>query len=173
ALVARPDHDQGFEQTTNLQYQFQQNAMRGLWLGLTWRFDGGLVVVSVPDFATALTLTGDQQQQMGLYCGNIMATLQVPLRSCSSPQHGARFIRIAAPGTHDPHKNPSRIKPRNLFDVALGSDSVWKRDRYSLGGKLTVVNLLDKVALYNFLSSFSGTHFVTPRTVQAEITLHF
>jgi len=31
APVARPDHDQGFEQTTNLQYQFSQSAMKGLW----------------------------------------------------------------------------------------------------------------------------------------------
>src|SRR5215813_3676437 len=173
APVARPDHDQGFEQTTNLQYQPPQRNMRGLWLGLTWRFDSGLVVVSVPDYPTALTLSGDQQQQMGLYCGSVLATVQVPIRSCSSPKQGARLIRIAAPGTYHPDKNPSRIKARNLFDVTLGSDTVWKRDRYSLGGKLTVVNLLDEVALYNFLSSFSGTHFVTPRTVQAEITLHF
>jgi hypothetical protein len=50
---------------------------------------------------------------------------------------------------------------------------VWKKDRYSLGAKVTVVNLADKVALYNFLSSFSGTHFVAPRTVQGEITVQF
>lgn len=35
APVARPDHDQGFEQTTDLQYQFAQKAMHGFWLGLT------------------------------------------------------------------------------------------------------------------------------------------
>jgi len=28
-------------------------------------------------------------------------------------------------------------------------------------------------ALYNFLSTFSGTHYVTPRTVTGEITFHF
>ena len=75
APVARPDHDQGFEQTTNLQYQFQQRDLRGLWLGMTWRYDSGLVVVSVPDYATALTLTGDEQQQIGLYCGAVFATV--------------------------------------------------------------------------------------------------
>ena len=48
-----------------------------------------------------------------------------------------------------------RIRPRNL-DVALGSDNVWKKDRYALGGKITVVNLMNKIALYNLLSSFSG-----------------
>lgn len=173
APVARPDHDQDFEQTTNVQYQFAQKRLRGLWMGATWRFDSGLVVVSVPDYSTALTLAGDDQQAMGLYCGAVFATVNQPLRACSSPSHGATRIHIAAPGTYDPDTNPSRISPRNLFDVALGSDSLWKKDTYSLGGKLTVVNLTDKAVLYNFLSSFSGTHFVTPRTVQAEMTFHF
>src|SRR6266436_5378788 len=173
APVARPDHDQGFEQTTNLQYQFSRKDLRGLWLGLTWRFDSGLVVVSVPDYSTALTLTGDEQQEIGLYCGNAFATLNQPLRTCTSSHYGARLIHIVPRGTYNADTNPSRITPRNLFDVALGADSVWKKDSYSLGGKITVVNLMNKVALYNFLSSFSGTHFVTPRTVQAEITFHF
>jgi len=35
------------------------------------------------------------------------------------------------------------------------------------------VNLTNKVALYNFLSSFSGTHFVAPRTVQGSVSLQF
>jgi len=65
------------------------------------------------------------------------------------------------------------IRPRNVFDIALGADNLWKKDTCSLSAKVTVVNLLDRVALYNFLSSFSGTHFVTPRTLQAEIVLHF
>ena len=173
APVARPDHDQGFEQTTNLQYQFPQRAFHGLWMGFTWRFDSGLVVVSVPDYLTALTLTGDQQQEIGLYCGNVFATVDQPLRSCSSPRYGAALIHIVAPGTYNPDTNPSRITPRNIFDIALGTDSLWKKDRYSLGAKFTVVNLMNKVALYNFLSSFSGTHFVTPRTVQGELTFHF
>jgi hypothetical protein len=173
APVARPDHDQGFEQTTNLQYEFKQPSMRGLWLGLTWRFDSGLVVVSVPDYATALTLTGDQQQEMGLYCGNLFATVSSPLRSCDSTRYGATLIHIVAPGTYNADTNPSRIQPRNLLDLAVGTERLWRRDRFSIGTKLTVVNLTDKVALYNFLSSFSGTHFVSPRTVEGSVTFRF
>lgn len=173
APVARPDHDQGFEQTTNLQYQFSQKGLGGLWLGLTWRFDSGLVVVSVPDYVTALTLAGDEQQEIGLYCGKQFATVAQPLRGCSAPHYGATLIHIVPPGTYNADTNPSRIMPRNLFDIAVGADSLWKKDTYSLGGKITVVNLTNKAALYNFLSSFSGTHFVAPRTVQAEITFHF
>ena len=173
APVARPDHDQGFQQTTNVQYQFSQKDLRGLWLGLTWRFDSGLVVVSVPDYATALTLTGDEQHAMGLYCGSVFATVDQPLQTCDSPHRDATLIHIVPDGTYNPDTNPSRIRPRNLFDVAAGSDRIWTKDRYSLGAKVTVVNLANKVALYNFLSSFSGTHFVTPRTLQGEIVFHF
>jgi hypothetical protein len=173
APVARPDHDQGFEQTTNLQYRFSQSAMKGLWTGLTWRFDSGLVVVSVADYATALTLTGDEQQQIGLYCGDVFATVDQPLRTCASSRYGAALIHIVPSGTYNADTNPSRIRPRNVFDIALGADSIWKKDTYSIGAKVTVVNLLNKVALYNFLSSFSGTHFLTPRTLQAEIVFRF
>jgi len=130
-------------------------------------------VVGVSLYKTALTLTGDAQQEIGLYCGNVFATVERQLRACVSPHHGATLIRIVPPGTYNADTNPSRITPRNLFDIVLGADSVWKKDNYSLGGKITVVNLTNKVALYNFLSSFSGTHFVTPRTIQAEATFHF
>jgi hypothetical protein len=156
-----------------MQYQFSQKEFKGLWLGLTWRFDSGLVVVSVPDYSTALTLTGDEQQQIGLYCGNAFATVGRPLRTCSSPNYGATLIHIRPPGTYNADTNPSRITPRNIFDIALGTDRVWKKDTCAIGGKITVVNLMNKVALYNFLSSFAGTHFVTPRTLRADITFHF
>jgi hypothetical protein len=173
APVARPDHDQGLQQTTNVQYQLPQRNLRGLWIGLTWRFDSGLVVVSVPDYATALTLTGDEQHAMGLYCGNVFATVAQPLQTCNSPLRGATLIHIVPDGTYNPDTNPSRIRPRNLFDLALGSNNLWQKDRYSLGAKITAVNLANKVALYNFLSSFSGTHLVAPRTLEGEITFHF
>jgi len=34
-------------------------------------------------------------------------------------------------------------------------------------------NLTNQVALYNFLSTFSGTHYVTPRAMTATIGFHF
>ncbi|HEV2732611.1 MAG TPA: TonB-dependent receptor, partial [Terriglobales bacterium] len=169
APVARPDHDQGFQQTTFLRYQPPRHAP---WLALTWRFDSGLVAVSVPNYATALTLTGDEQAQMGLYCGSVFASVTAPLRSCASPRFGATRVQIAN-GAYDPDHNPSRIAPRDLFDVAAGFDDIRHWERYHLDGKIIVTNLTNKVALYNFLSSFSGTHFVTPRSVQAELKLRF
>lgn len=170
APVARPDHDQAFQQTTFVRYQ---PTARAPWLGFTWRFDSGLVAVSVPGYATALSLTGDEQAQMGLFCGSVFATLNAPLRSCASPNFGATRVHIVPDGTYDPDRNPSRIVPRNLFDIAAGFDDIWHAEPYHVDAKVTVTNLTNQVALYNFLSSFSGTHFVTPRAIQAELKFRF
>jgi hypothetical protein len=42
-----------------------------------------------------------------------------------------------------------------------------------VSAQLTVINIMNKVALYNFLSTFSGTHFVTPRAFSAQLGLVF
>jgi hypothetical protein len=171
--VFRIDHDEKFNQTTHLQYQPWK---RGPWAGFNWRYDSGLVAGSVPDFATALALDADQQAAIGLFCGNQRATLQTPLTavSCNGlTPFGATRVVIPSPGTENDDKNPPRIAPRNLFDVALGQDDLFHGDRYKWSLRLTVVNLTNKEALYNILSTFSGTHFVTPRAVTAEVGFHF
>ena len=57
--------------------------------------------------------------------------------------------------------NPPRIAPSNLFDLGLGVTTIVRRSP-QVRVRLSVVNLGNNVALYNFLSTFSGTHFVTP-----------
>lgn len=166
----RIDQDQAFEQTTYVQYQFRP---RWPWLAFTWRYDSGLVNDSVPDYATALGLTADQQAAIGLFCGTTFATLSDPIRSCPDPHRGALRAVIPADGTLDRDKNPPRLSPRHVFDLGLGCDSIFHGDRYKMGAKLTVVNLANKQALYNFLSEFSGTHFIFPRSYTAEISVTF
>jgi len=166
----RIDHDQEFEQTTHVQWQPKPTVP---WIGFTWSYQSGEVAGAVPDYLTALTFTPDQQQQMGLYCGSTFATLYSPIRSCSSPTFGATRVRIPAPGTYNPDTNPPRIAPRNLFDVAVGLDNLFHGDRYRWKASFTVVNLTNTEALYNFLSTFSGTHFVAPRTYSGMIGLTF
>ena len=39
--------------------------------------------------------------------------------------------------------------------------------------RFSVINLTNKEALYNFLSTFSGTHFVTPRAYQLQVGVTF
>jgi outer membrane receptor protein involved in Fe transport len=169
--VFRIDHDQVFQQTTNLLYQAPGRL--GAWVALTWRYDSGLVAGSVPDFATALTLTPDQQAAIGLFCGSTFATPTQGLTSCSSPQFGATRLVIPAAGTENDDTNPPRIAPRHLFDIGVGLDSLVRTDHGHLSVRLSVMNLTNKVALYNFLSTFSGTHFVAPRTWQVEVKWTF
>ena len=173
--VFRIDHDQAFQQTTHIQYQFQQFAERRPWVGLTWQYQSGLVNGSVPDLASALALDGDQQAAIGFFCGSEMANLNNPITSCSLPypQWGATRVVIPAPGTQNDDTNPPRISPRNLFDLGIGFDNLFHTEHPRITLKLTAINLTNKVALYNFLSTFSGTHFVTPRAWQAELGFNF
>jgi len=174
--VFRIDHDEKFNQTTHLQYQPWQ---RGPWLGFNWRYDSGMVAGAVP-FATDATtpvdltvLTADQQMQAGLHCGSVFPTLTSPLASCAPSQYGSTLVSIPAPGTENDDHNPPRIAPRNLFDLAVGDDNIFRGDKYKVSLRLTAINITNKVGLYNFLSTFSGTHFVTPRTYTAEVGFHF
>ncbi|HYJ91568.1 MAG TPA: TonB-dependent receptor, partial [Pyrinomonadaceae bacterium] len=174
--VFRIDHDQAFQQTTELQYgfdQFKTFAKFKPYIAFTWRYDSGLVSGAVPDFATALTFSGDEQQQIGLFCGDQFATLENPIRSCSSTTRGALRVRMPADGTENDDTNPPRITPRHLFDLSFGSDNILRTDKVKLSARLSFVNLTNKVALYNFESTFSGTHFVTPRTIQGKIGITF
>jgi Carboxypeptidase regulatory-like domain len=167
----RIDHDQKFQQTTNLQYTFDRT--RGIWAAFTWRYDSGLVAGSVPDYATALTLDADQQAAIGLYCGNTFATLQAPLTSCDSPNRGATRLQIPADGTENDDTNPPRIAPRHLFDLSIGADNLFGGTHRKVKVEFSVVNLANTIALYNFLSTFSGTHFVTPRAWKISVGVGF
>ena len=169
--VFRIDHDEKFNETTHLQYQPWK---RGPWVGFNWRYDSGLVAGAVPDFATALTFDGDQQAAIGLFCGSTFATPTSPITSCAAgTTHGATRISIPADGTENDDKNPPRIASRNLFDVAIGDDNLFHGDRYKWSLRFTAVNLTNKETLYNFLSTFSGTHFVSPRAETVEVGFHF
>jgi hypothetical protein len=74
---------------------------------------------------------------------------------------------------NDDH-NPDRVKPRTVLNLGVGSDNLFhteKTQRWTTS--ISVDNLTNKVALYKFLSTFSGTHFIQPRTVVAKIGFVF
>jgi hypothetical protein len=61
-----------------------------------------------------------------------------------------------------------------VFNLAIGTDNLLHREgprRYT--ASVEIENLTNVVALYNFLSTFSGTHFLQPRTVVGNIGLTF
>lgn len=173
AGVFRIDHDQAFQQTTQLQYQFQQWKRLSPYVAFTWRYDSGLVSGEVPDFATALTFSADQQAQIGLFCGSTFATPTQAITECSDSNRGALRVRIPADGTANDDTNPPRIAPRHLFDFSVGTDNLFRTERTKVTLRFNVLNLTNKEALYNFQSTFSGTHFVSPRSFQGQIGLTF
>jgi hypothetical protein len=193
--VFRIDHDEKFNQTTHMQYQPWK---LGPWVGFNWRYDNGLVAGAVPCFAptatcgfstdaannqvllinnlTGLPLTADQEFQAGLTCNGQPAAPSPTgpaLASCPAAQFGSKLISIPAPGKENDDHNPQRIAPRSLFDASVGEDNLFRGDRYKWSLRFTVINLTNKVALYNFFSTFSGTHYVTPRTETVELGFHF
>jgi hypothetical protein len=182
--VFRIDHDQAFNQTTHFQYQPWKTLP---WIAMNWRYDSGLVASNpnLDNFQDASGfLDAAQQTTVGLFCvdaGGVThaATLSQALAvgagticGANPSKTGAKLINIAG-ATFDVDHNPTRVKPRNLFDASLGDDNLFHGDRFKWSLRLTAINLTNKVALYNFLSTFSGTHFVTPRTYTAELGFHF
>jgi hypothetical protein len=198
-LPFRIDHDERFNQETHVQYTLSQGkVLKGLWGGFNWRYDSGQVAGSVPCYnplsndpnsacgptsilvggqpAVNLSgLTADEEFQAGITCAGFSATPGNPIPNgyCLASEYTSNLVKIPAPGTGDNDHNPPRIQPRNLFDASLGKDNLFHRDRFKTNLDLTAINVTDKYALYNFLSTFSGTHYVTPRALTAKITLNF
>jgi len=194
--VFRIDHDEVFNGTTHLQYQPWK---AGPWLGFNWRYDSGLVAGATPCYntltatcagasttlngqpainlintITGAPLTADQEFQAGFTCNGVRATISQGLPSpCLASQFGSTLINIPAPGTENDDHNPQRIRPRSLFDISVGDDDLFRGERYKWSLRLTAINVTNTYALYNFLSTFSGTHYVTPRAVTAELGFHF
>ena len=194
-LPFRIDHDEKFNQTTHLQYQPWK---RGPWFGGNWRYDSGLVAGNAPcygenpgnDCPQSTTIGGqpavflrdvfgnplsaDQEYEAGFTCAGATATPTTPLPStCLASQFGSNRIKVPAINAENDDHNPPRIASRNLFDVSVGDDNLFKGDHYKWSLTFTAINIANKVALYNFLSTFSGTHFVTPRALTAQLGFHF
>ncbi len=195
--VFRIDHDEAFNMTAHMQYQTPWK--RGPWIGFNWRYDSGLVAGAVPcygisDFndcpqstttpngfpaismtdGSGIPFTADQEFQAGFTCNGVHATPTVPLPSiCLASQFGSTLTQVPSPGTQNDDHNPPRIAHRNLFDLAIGDDDLFKGDRYKWSAQVNFINIGNNYALYNFLSTFSGTHYVTPRAITATIGFHF
>jgi hypothetical protein len=82
-------------------------------------------------------ITPDQQFQAGLFCGGVYANPTTPIR---------------------PNPIAHSIASHNLFDIGVGHDNIFRGDKYKMSARLTVVNLTNKEALDNFISTFSGIH---------------
>lgn len=180
--VFRIDHDQAFQTTFTAHYQRPKNAE---WIAFTHRYDSGLVVSGVPDAGAAFALDGNQQATIGLACNGVFATPSSPLTNCVNPDGSmgrvtSKLVVLPQGGygvfpsqENDDH-NPARVKPRNVFDLGIGTDNLLHREGpRHITASVDIVNITGVKALYNFLSTFSGTHFLQPRTVIAKIGYTF
>jgi hypothetical protein len=198
----RIDHDEHFNMTAHFQYQlgkrgpwfgFNWRYDSGLVAGPVPCAGGncangpaGTSGNGGNDIVDVSILSPDQQFQAGLFCGSSRATAPsatnptgTPISSglgpnlCLASQYGSTFLSIPAPDTENDDHNPPRVSPRSLFDASVGEDNLFHGDKYRWSARLTAINLTNKEAVYNFLSTFSGTHYVTPRAVTAEVGFHF
>jgi len=130
----------------------------------------------------SVPLSADQEFEAGFTCNGVHAAppsaanpagTPLPGGVCPALQFGSTLVSVPAPNKEDDDLNPPRIRSRNLFDLAVGHDNLFHGDRYKWSARVEVINLANNYVLYNFLSTFSGTHYVTPRTVTGEIGFHF
>jgi hypothetical protein len=200
--VFRIDHDENFNETAHVQYQlpfrnspwigFNWRYDSGLVAGPLPCAGGncangplGTSGFGASDIIDVSGISPDQQFEAGLSCNGVFATPPSPTNpagtpispsnTCLASQYASSLVKIPAPDTEDDDHNPPRIAPRNLFDLAVGDDNLFHfhNDKYRWSARFTIVNLANKVALYNFLSTFSGTHYVTPRTLTGQIGFNF
>ncbi len=191
-LPFRIDHDEKLNQTTHLQYQVPGRLEP--WT-ITGDFNSGCVAyaapcyngtgdpnsscgsATLPDGTPAVdlsSLTADEEFQAGLVCNGTRATPTQALPDlCPANQFSSTLLKIPAPNTENNDHNPGRVASRNLFDASIGQDNLFRGDKNKWSLRLSAVNITNKYALYNFLSTFSGTHYVTPRALSAEIGFHF
>lgn len=165
------DHDQKFQSTLNARYQRPKNAE---WVSFTYRYDSGLVVSGISDASAAIAdLTPNQQVSIGLACGGTLATVARPLTVCRGAITSA-LLSLPSAADADAERNPSRVRPRHILNVGFGTDNLLHREgprRWK--ASVEVSNLTNRVSVYNFLSTFSGTHFLQPRAVVARIGYTF
>lgn len=167
--VFRIDHDQAFQSTLLGRYQRPKNAE---WISFSWRYDSGLVA-GLGDVDEALTLSPAQQVTIGFACDGVRATYAVPITACSGVGTSTLLTLPQAGQAQDDH-NPDRVKPRHLFNIGIGTDNLLHREGpRRIVASVQVENLTNSVSLYNFLSTFSGTHFLQPRTVIGTVGFRF
>jgi hypothetical protein len=125
---------------------------------------------------TGIPLTADQEFEAGLTCNGRPAapsTTGPALAVCDAAGFGSTLLKVPSPGTENDDHKPQRISPRVLLDGSVGDDNLFNGDHHKWSLRVTVINLTNKEVLYNFLSTFSGTHYVTPRTETVELGFHF
>jgi hypothetical protein len=108
---------------------------------------------------------GFTAQVLGRHDSGLVAKDPAAAKGDPDYAFGTAFVHQDSEGTW-------RIKPRTTWDLSLSH--TWKRagdGRFTVGFDL--LNATDEKGLYNFLSTFGGTHVIPPRTLAARVKWKF
>ena len=166
-----------FNQTTHLQYQPWKS---GPWLGFNWRYDSGLVAGSVPSTGRRNERLPDFDKlngQPAIDLSGLTADQEIPgrpvLRSGVSGPRPRRCRHRAWHRSSDRHwfqiPAPERRTTTRIRRGSLRAISSTSRSAMTTSSTATIQveragygdQHDQQIALYNFLSTFSGTHYVT------------
>lgn len=113
----------------------------------------------------AFERNGFTAQVAGRYDSGLVAQDPAGANGNMDYAFGAAYLRQDSEGTW-------RIKPRTTWDLSLGKRwTLPGSRRLSVG--LDLLNATDEKGLYNFLSTFGGTHVIPPRTLAARVKWAF
>ena len=107
---------------------------------------------------------GFTAQVIGRYDSGLVAKDPAGARGNPDYAFGVDYVRLDSQGTW-------RIKPRTTWDLSLGQE--WKLATRRLALGLDLLNATDEKGLYNFLSTFGGTHVIPPRTLAIRVKWKF
>ncbi len=127
------DHDQNLQEQLGAFWDIPRS---GFWLGVTERYDSGLVTDA----------------------GDLADVLASPDTAYAAP-----FIQFG--------EDPQRVKGRTIWSFSLGA----RLQQYGLPfeAQLDLLNAFDEQGLYNFQSTFGGTHVIPPRTIAGRLRYIF
>jgi len=168
--VFRIDHDQAFQSTVVTRYQINKNAE---YVEFTWRYDSGLVA-GAADVGEILTLSAAQQTTIGFACDGAAAAYYAPPITTCNGIGTSKLLTLPQTGQEQDDHNPDRVKPRNIFNLGVGTENLLHQEGHRrITASIQVENLTNKETLYNFLSTFSGTHFLQPRSLMVRMGMTF
>ncbi len=119
-------------------------------------------------------LTADEEFEAGITCNGVAATPTSGFTSCpANAVQVASWSRFPLPAPKTTTTTRRALRRATCSTSLVGKNNIFNKEHYKTDLDLTAINVTNKYALYNFLSTFSGTHYVTPRALTAKITFNF
>lgn len=150
-------------------------------------FTGGLFLgAAAIDALTAGPFVIDHDQKLGV-ASNVVynftrrmwtsATVRYDSGLVSNPSDPAEVAQDPDYSDQLPYvnllSNPTRVNPRSVVDWAMGYSSPRSDGKRGWEAVVTVNNIGNTTALYNFQSIFVGTRVVAPRSVGGRVRFYF